>query len=153
KPAIAGQLYLALDCAGLTENRLAEAHAHLLEQCWSSDPSLKRIGLRALELVYRIRGKFHPEAHKREIDAFFEGMRSEEVEHFARPGELPGSYSSPPPRRSIAWDEIELPPDAPVTSSTPPEGPQAPIVSDRPTPSVVQPVGAARIMARSIPPP
>src|SRR5262245_3638589 len=61
KPAIAGQLYLALDCAGLTENRLAEAHAHLLEQVWSPDPALKRVGLRALELVYRIRGKFHPE--------------------------------------------------------------------------------------------
>src|SRR5262245_17720779 len=64
KPALQTAVAAILDAGGLSDDRLAELHAQYLALASSPDPQLKAIGLRALDMAYRLKGAYAPERHR-----------------------------------------------------------------------------------------
>lgn len=95
-----------LDAEGISDARLREIHANLLALYADPDPRNKAIALRALDMAYKLTGKYAPEKHEHTV--WLESMSMAECEHFARTGEWPARL------RQGAIDVPALP--APVQS-------------------------------------
>jgi hypothetical protein len=61
KPAVQGAVAELLDAAGLSDEKLLAIHAHYLGLYASADPRMKAIGLKALDMAYRLKGAYAPE--------------------------------------------------------------------------------------------
>ncbi len=64
KPAIQEAVTELLDEGGLSNEKLAELHAHYLALYRSDDPQEKALGLRALDMAYKLKGAYAPERHR-----------------------------------------------------------------------------------------
>src|SRR5215475_12572057 len=64
KPAIQDAVTELLDAGGLSDEKLLAIHAHYPGLCTSSDPRLKALGLKALDMAYRLKGAYAPERHR-----------------------------------------------------------------------------------------
>ena len=64
KPAIQEAVADLLDARGLSDEKLLTIHAHYLGLCASEDPRMKAIGLKALDMAYRLKGAYAPERHR-----------------------------------------------------------------------------------------
>ena len=58
KPAVHEAVVELLDENGLSNERLAEIHAHYLALYRSDDPAEKALGLKALDMAYRLKGAY-----------------------------------------------------------------------------------------------
>ena len=58
KPQVQAAVAELLDANGLSDRKLAEIHAHYLALYQSDDPQEKAIGLKALDMAYRLRGAY-----------------------------------------------------------------------------------------------
>ena len=58
KPAIQAAVAELLDANGLSDRKLAEIHAHYLALYQSDDPSEKALGLKALDMAYKLKGAY-----------------------------------------------------------------------------------------------
>ena len=85
KPALQEAVAELLDAGGLSDRKLAEIHAHYLALYRHPDPSMKALGLKALDMAYKLRGAYAPD---RERDAF-DGWSDPELEHYVQTGEAP----------------------------------------------------------------
>jgi len=68
KPAIQEAMADLLDAGGLSDEKLLAIHAHYLGLCTSDNPRLKAIGLKALDMAYRLKGAYAPERHRIEAE-------------------------------------------------------------------------------------
>jgi hypothetical protein len=66
----------------LSDRRLAEIHAHYLGLHRSDDPQEKALGLRALDMAYKLKGAYAPERHR--IERAAPVVDAERLEHIAR---------------------------------------------------------------------
>jgi hypothetical protein len=64
KPAVQDAVAELLDAGGLSDEKLLAIHAHYLGLCASADPRMKAIGLKALDMAYRLKGAYAPERHR-----------------------------------------------------------------------------------------
>ena len=64
KPAIQGAVSELLDAEGLSDEKLLAIHAHYLSLCTSTDSQLKALGLKALDMAYKLKGAYAPEQHR-----------------------------------------------------------------------------------------
>lgn len=87
KPAIRSVVVELLDAEGISDRKLQAIHAHYLALFSSPDPREKALGLKALDMAYKLTGAYTPEA--RDPDRVFDGWTEEELEHFAETGEWP----------------------------------------------------------------
>jgi len=53
-----------LDAGGLSDARLAAIHARYLTLADADDPRLKALGLKALDMAYKLKGAYAPERHR-----------------------------------------------------------------------------------------
>ena len=89
KPAIQQAVSELLEAGGLSDRKLTEIHAHYLALYRSPDPREKALGLKALDMAYRLTGAYAPERHRLEVDAVIEAMSAEELAIFVESGVLP----------------------------------------------------------------
>src|SRR5262245_46301323 len=68
KPAVQDAVAELLDAGGLRDEKLLAIHAHYLGLCTSDNPRLKAIGLKALDMAYRLKGAYAPERHRIEAE-------------------------------------------------------------------------------------
>jgi hypothetical protein len=68
KPAIQDAVGELLEAEGLSDEKLLAIHAHYLGLCASENPRLKAIGLKALDMAYRLKGAYAPERHRIEAE-------------------------------------------------------------------------------------
>jgi hypothetical protein len=80
KPAIQDAVAELLDAGGLSDEKLLTIHAYYLGLCGSADPRLKAIGLKALDMAYRLKGAYAPERHRIEAETH---LPAEALEHVA----------------------------------------------------------------------
>jgi hypothetical protein len=64
KPAIQDAVGEFLDAEGLSDEKLLAIHTHYLRLCGSADPRLKALGLKALDMAYKLKGAYAPERHR-----------------------------------------------------------------------------------------
>jgi hypothetical protein len=53
-----------LDAGGLSDEKLLAIHANYLGLCISENPQLKALGLKALDMAYKLKGAYAPERHR-----------------------------------------------------------------------------------------
>jgi hypothetical protein len=68
KPAIQAAVAELLDAGGLSDEKLLAIHAHYLGLCASENPRMKAIGLKPLDMAYRLKGAYAPERHRIESE-------------------------------------------------------------------------------------
>jgi hypothetical protein len=92
KPAIQEAVAELLDAGGLSDEKLLAIHAHYLGLCTSENPRLKLLGLKALDMAYKLKGAYAPERHRIEAEA---PIRAEDIDQLTRVlrelGEIPAS--------------------------------------------------------------
>jgi hypothetical protein len=84
KPAIQAAVAELLDAGGLSDEKLLAIHAHYLSLCTSEDPRMKAIGLRALDMAYRLKGAYAPERHRIEAEPSIPAEALEQVTRVLR---------------------------------------------------------------------
>src|SRR5262245_46220625 len=60
KPAIQGAVSELLAAVGLSDEHLLGIHVHYLSLAESTDPRLKALGLKALDMAYKLKGAYAP---------------------------------------------------------------------------------------------
>ena len=58
KPSVQAAVAELLDGNGLSDRKLAEIHAHYLALYLSDEPAEKALGLKALDMAYRLKGSY-----------------------------------------------------------------------------------------------
>lgn len=86
-PTVQKALAALLDGEGLSDRKLREIHAHYLALYQSPDPREKTLGLKALDLAYKLIGAYAPQRH--EVDLVFRDWTAAELQTFAETGEWP----------------------------------------------------------------
>jgi hypothetical protein len=81
KPAIQDAVNELLDAEGLSDEKLLAIHAHYLALCTSADPRLKALGLKVLDMAYKLKGAYAPERHRIEAGP---SIRAEDIEQLTR---------------------------------------------------------------------
>jgi hypothetical protein len=84
KPAIQDAVAELLDAEGLSDEKLLAIHAHYLGLCASTDPRLKALGLKALDMAYRLKGAYAPERHRIEAEPHIPAEALERVTRVLR---------------------------------------------------------------------
>ena len=79
KPAIQEAVADLLDAGGLSDEKLLAIHAYYLTLSTSPDPRLKAIGLKALDMAYRLKGAYAPERHRIEAEPHIPAEALEQV--------------------------------------------------------------------------
>jgi hypothetical protein len=79
KPAVQGAVAELLDAGGLSDEKLLAIHAHYLGLCTSADPRLKALGLKALDMAYKLKGAYAPERHRIEAESHIPTEALEQV--------------------------------------------------------------------------
>jgi len=94
KPSIQEAVDALLDASGLSDERLAAIHAYYLSLHRSDDPQEKALGLKALDMAYKLKGAYAPERHEHSHDIFhlFEQMTLEERQVWEM-GEWPAQFN------------------------------------------------------------
>jgi hypothetical protein len=64
KPAVQRAVGELLDAGGLSDAKLAEIHTSYLVLADADDPQLKALGLKALDMAYKLKGSYAPERHR-----------------------------------------------------------------------------------------
>jgi hypothetical protein len=70
-----------LDAGGLSGEKLLAIHVHYLGLCTSADPRLKALGLKALDMAYKLKRAYAPERHCIETEA---QLLPEDIERLTR---------------------------------------------------------------------
>lgn len=86
KPAVQLAVTALLEAEGLSDRKLREIHAHYLALYASDDPREKALGLKALDMAYKLTGAYRPERQQGDI---FDDWTAEELELFAETGKWP----------------------------------------------------------------
>jgi hypothetical protein len=81
KPVIQDAVNELLDAEGLSDAKLLAIHAHYLSLCASADPRLKALGLKALDMAYKLKGAYAPERHRIETE---QHLPAEAIEQLTR---------------------------------------------------------------------
>src|SRR5262245_9790916 len=89
KPAIQEAVADLLDERGLSDEKLLAIHAHYLTLCTSVDPRLKAIGLKALDMAYRLKGAYAPERHRIEAAPQIDAQALEHIASVLREVDAP----------------------------------------------------------------
>ena len=84
KPAIQDAVAELLDAEGLSDEKLRAIHADYLGLCTSTDPRLKALGLKALDMAYRLKGAYAPERHRIETAPHIPAEALEQVARLLR---------------------------------------------------------------------
>jgi phage terminase small subunit len=87
KPSLRAVVAELLDAEGISNRKLQAIHAHYLALYQSPDPREKALGLKALDMAYRVTGAYRDE--RSEGDRIFDGWTLEELEDFVKTGEWP----------------------------------------------------------------
>jgi hypothetical protein len=87
KPGIRHAVEVLLDAEGLSDRKLRTLLAHYLALYRSDDPREKALGLKALDMAFKLTGAYAPE--KVAVTHTFDGWTIEELERFAESGEWP----------------------------------------------------------------
>src|SRR5438128_12518176 len=78
RPSVQAAVAELLDEAGLSDRKLAEIHAHYLALYRSDDPADKALGLKALDMAFRLNGPY------RTLDTAAEDFTQAVIEAYAR---------------------------------------------------------------------
>ena len=89
KPAIQDAVAELLDAEGLSDDKLLAIHAHYLGLCTSDNPRLKAIGLKALDMAYRLKGAYAPERHRIEAAPQIDAQALEHIASVLREVDAP----------------------------------------------------------------
>ena len=89
KPAIQQAVAELLEAGGLSDRKLFELHASYLALAYSDDPQEKALGLRALDMAYKLTGAYAPDRHRIEVDSLLAEMSNEELDRFITSGDWP----------------------------------------------------------------
>jgi hypothetical protein len=84
KPALQAAVAELLDAEGLSDGKLLAIHAHYLGLYTSGNPQLKAIGLKALDMAYRLKGAYAPERHRIESEPHIPAEALEQVTRVLR---------------------------------------------------------------------
>jgi hypothetical protein len=84
KPAVQEAVADLLDAGGLSDEKLIAIHVHYLGLCASENPRLKAIGLKALDMAYRLKGAYAPERHRIESEPSIPAEALEQVTRVLR---------------------------------------------------------------------
>jgi hypothetical protein len=68
KPAIQDAVADLLDAGGLSDEKLLTIHVYYLGLYASENPRLKLLGLKALDMAYKLKGAYAPERHRIEAE-------------------------------------------------------------------------------------
>ncbi|MFN8544623.1 MAG: terminase small subunit [Candidatus Binatia bacterium] len=104
-PTVQATVTELLDREGISDRKLHRIHAHFLALYRSADPREKALGLKALDMAYRLTGAYGRD--EAEADRVFDGWTGEELDHFAATGEWPRQRRPAEGPRTIDVDGVE----------------------------------------------
>lgn len=90
KPAIRAAVAELLDAEGISNRKLHEIHANYLALYRSPDPREKALGLKALDMAYKLTGAYKDEPLSTEH--MFDDWTSDELDHFIANNEWPRRF-------------------------------------------------------------
>jgi len=99
KAAIQEAVQELLAAEGIGNEQLGRIHAHYLGLYASPDPRDKAVGIRALEMAYKLTGAY--EQHREKPADIFDDWTIEELDDFVKNGMWPDRYGHPGARMAI----------------------------------------------------